>query len=88
MRAEEFDAVVCCVGTYHDPNLPDVKGMAAFPGRQLHCHNYRHNASFKGETVLVVGASFSGQKQDMFDHVHVCSSRIAKENSEMLASKH
>lgn len=57
---ERFDAVVCCVGTYHDPNLPDVKGMKTFPGRQLHCHNYRNASSFAMEAVLVVGASFSG----------------------------
>jgi len=62
VNTERFDAVVCCVGTYHDPNVPQVEGMVCFPGRQLHCHNYRHNTSFKDEAVLVVGASFSGQE--------------------------
>jgi cation diffusion facilitator CzcD-associated flavoprotein CzcO len=62
IKTEKFDAVVCCVGIYHDPNLPQVTGMENFPGKQLHCHNYRRNKSFKGEAVLVVGASFSGLK--------------------------
>ena len=59
-ETETFDAVVCCVGTYHAPNLPDLKGLRLFPGQQMHCHNFRHKDSFKDESVLVVGASFSG----------------------------
>ncbi|KAK9815265.1 hypothetical protein WJX72_000885 [[Myrmecia] bisecta] len=58
----EFDAVVSCIGNYSEPNLPDVDGMEAFPGRQLHCHNYRRPDAFAGQTVLVVGASFSGEE--------------------------
>ena len=40
---------------------PDVAGMDSFPGRQLHCHNFRHNEAFRDQRVLVVGASFSGK---------------------------
>ncbi|CAL5222037.1 g4330 [Coccomyxa viridis] len=58
--AEEFDAVVVAIGNYHEPNLPDIAGMDDFPGRQLHCHNFRHNEPFRDERVLVVGASYSG----------------------------
>ena len=57
---DDYDAVCCCVGTYYQPNLPDVPGLLEFPGRQLHCHNFRRSDSFKGQRVLVVGASFSG----------------------------
>ena len=39
---------------------PDVAGMDAFPGLQMHCHNFRHNEPFKDQRVLVVGASYSG----------------------------
>ena len=56
----EFDAAVCCVGNYAEPNLPQVAGMDAFPGLQMHCHNFRTAARFTGLHVLVVGASFSG----------------------------
>ena len=57
----EFDAVVVCVGNYHQPNLPDVKGIDDFPGLQMHAHNYRSAAMFTRQTVIVVGASFSGE---------------------------
>ena len=40
---------------------PDIAGMDSFPGRQLHCHNFRHNKPFRDQRVLVVGASFSGE---------------------------
>ncbi len=46
---------------HSEPNVPDLPGMDAFPGRQLHCHNFRTPAAFTGETVMVVGASFSGE---------------------------
>ena len=57
----EFDAVVVCVGNYHQPNLPDVKGIDDFPGLQMHAHNYRNPAMFAGRSVIIVGASFSGE---------------------------
>lgn len=57
----EFDAVVVCVGNYHQPNLPDVTGIDDFPKLQIHAHNYRNPAMFEGQVVIVVGASFSGR---------------------------
>ncbi len=42
------------------PLQPDIAGMDAFPGLQLHCHNFRHNEPFRDQRVLVVGASYSG----------------------------
>lgn len=56
----DFDAVVVCVGNYHQPNLPEVKGMDDFTGLQMHAHNYRSSSMFAGMRVIVVGASFSG----------------------------
>lgn len=35
--------------------------MAEWPGCQLHSHNYRGAEQFRGQRVMVVGASFSGQ---------------------------
>ena len=32
--AEVFDAIVSAVGNYHEPNLPDVDGIEAFPGKK------------------------------------------------------
>ena len=56
----DFDAVVVCVGNYHQPNLPEIKGMDDFKGLQMHAHNYRSSSMFAGMQVIVVGASFSG----------------------------
>ncbi|BDA50060.1 Flavin-containing monooxygenase FMO GS-OX3 [Coccomyxa sp. Obi] len=61
-QTEVYDAVVVAVGNYHEPNLPSVEGMDAFPGLQMHCHNYRHSDIFRGKRVVVVGASFSGEE--------------------------
>ena len=46
--------------TVRAPMQPDVAGMDAFPGLQMHCHNFRHNEPFRDQRVLVVGASYSG----------------------------
>ncbi len=60
MQTEDFDALVVAVGCYTEPNLPAVPGMDVTPAFQMHCHNYRTPKRFAGQTVLVVGASFSG----------------------------
>jgi hypothetical protein len=36
-----FDALFVCNGHYAATNLPDVAGSDAFPGLQMHSHNYR-----------------------------------------------
>lgn len=59
-QEDVFDAVICCVGNYHQPNLPSVDGIDSFPGLQMHAHNYRTNAIFAGKRVMVIGSSFSG----------------------------
>ncbi|KAL0040488.1 hypothetical protein WJX77_008534 [Trebouxia sp. C0004] len=58
----DFDAVLVCVGNYHQPNLPEIKGMDDFEGLQMHAHNYRSSSIFAGMLVIVVGASFSGEE--------------------------
>ncbi|GLC56964.1 hypothetical protein PLESTB_001168300 [Pleodorina starrii] len=67
---ELYDAVVVCNGHYSEPRLPYVRGMSrdvggrsdgAFPGQQLHSHNYRSAGEWRGKVVLVVGASNSGE---------------------------
>lgn len=68
----EFDAVVVCIGNYHQPNLPDVKGIDDFPGLQMHAHNYRNPAMFEGQVVIAVGASFSGTASLLPGHHSTC----------------
>lgn len=58
--SELFDAVMVCNGHYSRPRLPQLPGQDAFPGLQMHSHNYRRPDGFAGQTVLLVGASSSG----------------------------
>ena len=76
-QEQVFDAVVSCIGNYHEPNLPDVAGMDDFPGFQMHAHNYRTNAMFASKRVIVVGSSVSGESthapQRSLSQVYACT---------------
>lgn len=56
-----YDALVVCNGHYSAPRCPEVSGSEAFPGTVMHSHNYRENTAFTGQTVVLVGASASGE---------------------------
>ena len=56
-----YDALVVCNGHYSAPRCPDVEGSDTFPGRVMHSHNYRVNQAYKGQVVVIVGASASGE---------------------------
>lgn len=49
-----------CNGHYSAVNNPEVPGAVSFPGLLMHSHNYRGPEPFAGQTVVVVGASNSG----------------------------
>ena len=57
---ERFDAVVVANGHYSRPRFPSLPGADAFPGLLMHSHNYRRPEGFRGQTVVLVGASSSG----------------------------
>ncbi|KAI3437777.1 hypothetical protein D9Q98_000224 [Chlorella vulgaris] len=57
---QRFDAVVVCSGHYSQPRVPHFPGQDEFPGLLMHSHNYRRPEPFKGQTVVIVGASSSG----------------------------
>ena len=59
--ARTFDACVVCNGHYSQPRVPPVAGVAEFPGRVVHTHDYRTDAPFAGLRVVVVGAAASGE---------------------------
>ncbi|CAL8465411.1 g4947 [Coccomyxa elongata] len=89
-QTEVFDAVVVAVGNFSEPNLPSVEGIEAFPGLQMHCHNYRHSDIFKGKRVVVVGASFSGEEiarqiADVAEYVYHSARTWGSQLSEPLA---
>jgi cation diffusion facilitator CzcD-associated flavoprotein CzcO len=58
---ESFDAVVVCNGHYSDARRAKLPGSLDFPGKIVHSHSYRDNKAFAGLTVVVIGASASGE---------------------------
>ncbi|KAF5834854.1 hypothetical protein DUNSADRAFT_8355 [Dunaliella salina] len=78
VEQHEFDALVVCNGHYTEPNLPEVPGMDVSPVFQMHSHNYRSPDQFKGQVVLVVGNSNSGddiskELSAVAKTVHLCA---------------
>ncbi|XP_054276741.1 senecionine N-oxygenase-like [Macrosteles quadrilineatus] len=55
-----FDAVAVCIGHFSVPKVPDLPGITSFQGEVFHSHSYRVPEVFKDQTLLVVGAGFSG----------------------------
>ncbi|DBA74144.1 TPA: hypothetical protein ACH3X1_010945 [Trebouxia sp. C0004] len=73
-----YDALVVCNGHYSAPRCPQVTGSDLFPGQVMHSHNYRHNEAFKGQIVVLVGASASGEDicreiAEVADKVYLCA---------------
>ncbi|MDT8288008.1 MAG: SidA/IucD/PvdA family monooxygenase, partial [Elusimicrobiales bacterium] len=57
---ERFDAVAVCSGVHQVPCVPDVPGLADFPGTVLHSSAFRGRPQVEGKRVLIVGAGESG----------------------------
>ncbi|KAL2132718.1 hypothetical protein VTI74DRAFT_3456 [Chaetomium olivicolor] len=62
-REWSFDAVVVASGRYHEPRIPDVRGLKEwkerFPDNVLHSKRYRSPELFRGKTVFLVGGGVS-----------------------------
>lgn len=61
LEHEEFDHVVVATGHFSTPNVPQFKGIDAFPGRVLHAHDFRDAREFEDKRVLLVGSSYSAE---------------------------
>ena len=59
-RSWNSRAVVFATGTWRNPLVPNVEGLASFKGQQLHSAQYRSPEPFKGQKVMVVGGGNSG----------------------------
>ena len=75
---QTYDALVVCNGHYSAPRCPEVEGSEIFPGTVMHSHNYRVNEAFKGQVVVLVGASASGEDicreiAEVADKVHAAA---------------
>ena len=53
--------MVVCNGHYSEARRAELPGAESFPGTIVHSHSYRDNQAFKGLTVIVIGASASGE---------------------------
>ena len=60
-EVDEFDYVIVATGHFSTPNMPYFEGVEQFPGRVLHAHDFRDALEFKGQDVLLVGASYSAE---------------------------
>lgn len=56
-----FSASFPSISHYSEPRIPEIPGLASFPGMVMHSHNYRHPETFQGMDVVVLGAHSSGQ---------------------------
>ncbi|XP_026394353.1 flavin-containing monooxygenase FMO GS-OX-like 3 isoform X2 [Papaver somniferum] len=75
---EVFDAVVVCSGHHTHPNIAEIPGIDAWPGKQLHSHSYRVPEPFSGQVVLLIGnrASAADISKKIFTvakEVHIAS---------------
>lgn len=58
---ETFSHVIVAVGIFNTPNIPSFPGIETFEGRILHSHNFRDAKEFKGQRLLLIGASYSAE---------------------------
>ncbi len=59
--SEEFDYVIVSTGHFSTPNVPYFDGIEKFEGRVIHAHDFREALEFKGQDVMIVGASYSAE---------------------------
>lgn len=58
-RTWHADVILNATGTWTNPYVPYVPGIADFRGRQLHTVDYRRAEDFSAQRVLVVGGGLS-----------------------------
>lgn len=54
------DVVVCAVGLFGAPKLPDILGLSDFSGALMHTARWDHHADLAGKKVAVIGTGASG----------------------------
>ncbi|XP_073111848.1 flavin-containing monooxygenase FMO GS-OX-like 4 [Elaeis guineensis] len=58
-ESEVYDAVVICNGHFTEPRVAEIPGVDAWPGKQMHSHNYRVPEPFIDQVVVIIGSSAS-----------------------------
>ncbi len=51
--------VVSAAGPWNEPNLPEIPGLAEFPGEVFHSARWNHDYDLRGKRVAVVGSGAS-----------------------------
>lgn len=54
------DVVVCAVGLFGAPRLPDIAGLTDFTGALMHTARWDHRVDLAGKRVAVIGTGASG----------------------------
>ncbi|MGO9924949.1 MAG: flavin-containing monooxygenase, partial [Mycobacterium sp.] len=59
--AGEFTArfLVAAAGPWNEPKIPDVPGLADFPGEVFHSARWNHDYDLRGKRVAVIGSGAS-----------------------------
>ncbi|MED5814406.1 NAD(P)/FAD-dependent oxidoreductase [Mycolicibacterium sp. 050232] len=53
-------ALICAVGQFSNPVIPDIKGARTFVGPSFHTADWREDIDLTGKRVAVIGAGASG----------------------------
>lgn len=69
-------ALICAVGQFSNPVIPDIKGANRFRGPAFHTADWRDDVDLAGKRVAVIGAGASGFQlvpaiADLTEHVDV-----------------
>lgn len=51
--------LISAAGPWHEPSVPDLPGLAGFPGTVFHSSRWRHDHDLSGARVAVVGSGAS-----------------------------
>ena len=58
---QKFNYLIVATGHFSVPSVPSFPGIQEFPGRVMHSHDFRNAYQFQGQTLLVVGSSYSAE---------------------------
>ena len=58
-RTYRARAVIACTGYLHEPIIPDLPGLQAFPGTVFHSSQWDHTHDLRGKRVAVIGTGAS-----------------------------
>jgi cation diffusion facilitator CzcD-associated flavoprotein CzcO len=54
------DVIVCAVGLFGSPKLPEIEGLTDFAGTLMHTAQWDHGVELAGKKVAVIGTGASG----------------------------